>query len=49
MFKFIKRIKESIDKMLLRMAETNRKEFGSKRMDCCDINKPKLHKPDSFT
>jgi hypothetical protein len=34
---FIKRIKEKIDAILKRMAENNRKEFGSKRMNCCDL------------
>lgn len=38
MFKFIKN-------WLDRLAEENEKSFGTGRMDCCDLNKPK--KPSS--
>ena len=34
MFKFIQR-------WLERLAKENEKSFGTGRMDCCDINKPK--------
>ncbi|HSR05388.1 MAG TPA: LDCC motif putative metal-binding protein [Proteiniclasticum sp.] len=27
--------------LIERLAESNRKEFGSKRLDCCDLNKKK--------
>ncbi|MDA3838669.1 MAG: LDCC motif putative metal-binding protein [Candidatus Delongbacteria bacterium] len=34
---FIRRIKDRINAFLERLAESNKKEFGTKRMDCCDL------------
>lgn len=34
---FIKIIKDKINAFLERLAESNKKEFGTKRMDCCDL------------
>lgn len=36
-----KRIKRSINKFLQEIAEENKKEFGSGKLDCCNLNKVK--------
>jgi len=35
----LKNIITKINGILQRMAESNRKEFGSKKLDCCDLKK----------
>ena len=40
MFGFWKRIKDSFNRYLERMAEENRKEFGNGVPDCCKVNRP---------
>lgn len=39
--KAAKRIKESFNKCLEKMAKDNEKQFGSSRLDCCSLQKKK--------
>ena len=34
------KIKKSWNAFLVRLTTENQKQFGSKRADCCDLNKP---------
>jgi|GEM_PF-1785266 len=34
-----KNIIRKINSILQRMAESNKKEFGTKKLDCCDLKK----------
>lgn len=36
-----KRIKNSIDRFLLQVADENKKSFGEGRLDCCQLNQKK--------
>lgn len=36
-----KKIKKRWNRYLLKLAKANEKEFGHKRLDCCDLNKTK--------
>ncbi len=33
------KLKKSWQEFLVRMAKENQEQYGSKRMDCCDLNK----------
>jgi len=35
-----KKIKKSWNAFLERLTKENQEQFGSKRADCCDLNKP---------
>ncbi len=35
-----RKIKQSWNAFILRLAKENEKQFGNKRADCCDLNKP---------
>ena len=38
---FLKNLKEKINNYLEKMAEANKKSYGSGKLDCCDLNKKK--------
>jgi hypothetical protein len=38
-----KRIKQSWNKYLERMAQSNKEMFGNERPDCCTINRPRAN------
>jgi len=37
----LKAIKRAIDKFLKNLARENEKSFGSERLDCCKLDRPK--------
>lgn len=39
-----RKIKKSWNAFLVRLAKENQEQFGSKRADCCDLNKPRNEK-----
>lgn len=41
MFKWIKKAGKSIHSYMESVAEENTKQYGNKKLDCCDINKNK--------
>ncbi|MGE5678253.1 MAG: LDCC motif putative metal-binding protein [Pseudomonadota bacterium] len=40
----LKSIKKAIDKFLKNLASENEKTFGSERLDCCKLDRPKDNK-----
>ncbi len=38
---FFKRLKKKWNRYLERMAESNKKQYGNNKLDCCDLNKKK--------
>ena len=39
MKRFLQKLKKKWDRYLERLAESNKKQFGSGGLNCCDINK----------
>lgn len=35
-----RKLKKSWDAFLIRLTKENKEQFGNKRADCCDLNKP---------
>lgn len=38
------KIKIKVQKFLEKIGQENQKTYGDKKMDCCDLNKPKKEK-----
>lgn len=41
---FLKKLKKKWNRYLERLAESNKKQYGRGRLNCCDLNKQKLNK-----